>query len=67
MAERRAACHLPDSVHHRPKWQLLVLVLDMLDVQSFFRNPEPQYHCLSSPLTYIRLGGSGRPRRHRRV
>ena len=28
MAERRAACHLPQDVHHRPKWQL---VLDMLD------------------------------------
>jgi SRSO17 transposase len=28
MASRRAACHLPDGVHHRPKWQL---VLDMLD------------------------------------
>jgi SRSO17 transposase len=28
MAERRAACHLPKGVHHRPKWQL---VLDMLD------------------------------------
>jgi len=28
MAERRAACHLPEGVHHRPKWQL---VLDMLD------------------------------------
>jgi SRSO17 transposase len=28
MASRRAACHLPDEVHHRPKWQL---VLDMLD------------------------------------
>jgi SRSO17 transposase len=28
MAARRAACHLPKSVHHRPKWQL---VLDMLD------------------------------------
>jgi SRSO17 transposase len=27
-AERRAACHLPGSVRHRPKWQL---VLDMLD------------------------------------
>jgi SRSO17 transposase len=27
-AARRAACHLPDGVHHRPKWQL---VLDMLD------------------------------------
>jgi SRSO17 transposase len=25
---RRAACHLPDGVHHRPKWQL---VLDMVD------------------------------------
>jgi DDE superfamily endonuclease len=28
MAERRVACHLPEGVHHRPKWQL---VLDMLD------------------------------------
>jgi len=28
MAARRAACHLPDDVHHRSKWQL---VLDMLD------------------------------------
>src|SRR5512132_1144608 len=28
MAPRRAACHLPQDVHHRPKWQL---VLDMLD------------------------------------
>jgi SRSO17 transposase len=28
MAARRAACHLPEEVHHRPKWQL---VLDMLD------------------------------------
>jgi SRSO17 transposase len=28
MASRRAACRLPEGVHHRPKWQL---VLDMLD------------------------------------
>jgi SRSO17 transposase len=28
MATRRAACHLPKGVHHRPKWQL---ALDMLD------------------------------------
>jgi SRSO17 transposase len=28
MATRRTACHLPQDVHHRPKWQL---VLDMLD------------------------------------
>jgi len=28
MAARRAACRLPQGVHHRPKWQL---VLDMLD------------------------------------
>src|SRR6266566_4815550 len=28
MATRRAACHLPQDIHHRPKWQL---VLDMLD------------------------------------
>ena len=27
-ADRRAACHVPDSVHHRPKWRL---VLDMVD------------------------------------
>ena len=26
--ERRAACHVPDQVRHRPKWQL---VLDMVD------------------------------------
>lgn len=28
MATRRVACQLPEGVHHRPKWQL---VLDMLD------------------------------------
>src|SRR6266567_3777118 len=28
MAARRAACHLPEGVRHRPKWQL---VLDLLD------------------------------------
>jgi SRSO17 transposase len=28
MTKRRAACRLPEQVHHRPKWQL---VLDMLD------------------------------------
>jgi SRSO17 transposase len=28
MAERRTACHVPKQVRHRPKWQL---VLDMLD------------------------------------
>ena len=28
MATRRAACQLPDEVHHRPKWRL---ALDMLD------------------------------------
>jgi hypothetical protein len=31
MAERRAACHLPDSVHHRPKWQLVLDLVDELD------------------------------------
>jgi SRSO17 transposase len=31
MAERRAACHLPDSVHHRPKWQLVLDMVDELD------------------------------------
>ena len=30
MAARRAACHLPDEVHHRPKWQLVLDVLDEL-------------------------------------
>jgi SRSO17 transposase len=31
MAPRRAACHLPDSVHHRPKWQLVLDMVDELD------------------------------------
>jgi SRSO17 transposase len=30
MATRRAACHLPAAVHHRPKWQLVVDMLDEL-------------------------------------
>ena len=30
MATRRAACHLPEGVHHRPKWQLVVDMLDEL-------------------------------------
>jgi SRSO17 transposase len=30
MATRRAACHLPKQVHHRPKWQLVVDMLDEL-------------------------------------
>ncbi len=30
MAARRAACHLPEGVHHRPKWQLVVDMLDEL-------------------------------------
>jgi SRSO17 transposase len=30
MAPRRAACHLPEGVHHRPKWQLVVDMLDEL-------------------------------------
>jgi SRSO17 transposase len=29
--ERRAACHLPDAVRHRPKWQLVLDMLDELD------------------------------------
>jgi SRSO17 transposase len=34
---RRATCHLPDSVHHRPKWQL---VLDMVDeLEGWGRSP----------------------------
>jgi SRSO17 transposase len=31
MAERRAACHLPEHVHHRPKWQLVLDMADELD------------------------------------
>ena len=31
MRERRAACHLPEQVHHRPKWQLVLDMLDELD------------------------------------
>jgi SRSO17 transposase len=30
MATRRAACRLPEGVHHRPKWQLVVDMLDEL-------------------------------------
>jgi SRSO17 transposase len=30
MAPRRAACHLPAQVHHRPKWQLVLEMLDEL-------------------------------------
>jgi SRSO17 transposase len=30
MAPRRAACHLPERVHHRPKWQLVLEMLDEL-------------------------------------
>jgi SRSO17 transposase len=28
--QRRAACHLPEQIHHRPKWQLVVDMLDEL-------------------------------------
>jgi SRSO17 transposase len=38
MATRRAACHLPEQVHHRPKWQL---VLDMLDELAGFKLSPP--------------------------
>jgi SRSO17 transposase len=38
MATRRAACHLPEGVHHRPKWQL---VLDMLDELGGFKLSPP--------------------------
>jgi SRSO17 transposase len=31
MAERRTACHLPEQVHHRPKWQLVLDMVDELD------------------------------------
>jgi SRSO17 transposase len=31
MAERRAACHMPEHVHHRPKWQLVLDMVDELD------------------------------------
>jgi SRSO17 transposase len=30
MATRRVACHLPQDVHHRPKWQLVVDMLEEL-------------------------------------
>ena len=29
--QRRDACHLPEQVHHRPKWQLVLDMLDELD------------------------------------
>src|SRR5512132_732582 len=38
MADRRAACHLPEGMHHRPKWQL---VLDMLDELGGWQLPRP--------------------------
>jgi SRSO17 transposase len=38
MASRRVACHLPEGVHHRPKWQL---VLDMLDELAGFKLHPP--------------------------
>jgi SRSO17 transposase len=31
MGARRAACHLPEDVRHRPKWQLALDMLDELD------------------------------------
>jgi SRSO17 transposase len=31
MAPRRAACHLPGDVHHRPKWRLVLDMVDELD------------------------------------
>jgi SRSO17 transposase len=31
MATRRAACQVPERVHHRPKWQLVLDMLDELD------------------------------------
>jgi SRSO17 transposase len=31
MAERRAACQLPERVRHRPKWQLVLDMVDELD------------------------------------
>jgi SRSO17 transposase len=30
LATRRAACRLPEEVHHRPKWQLVLAMLDEL-------------------------------------
>jgi SRSO17 transposase len=30
-AERRAACRVPERVRHRPKWQLVLDMLDELD------------------------------------
>jgi SRSO17 transposase len=30
-AERRATCHLPERVRHRPKWQLVLDMVDELD------------------------------------
>ena len=36
--QRRVACHVPEQVHHRPKWQL---VLDMLDELAGFKLHPP--------------------------
>ena len=40
MGARRAACHLPEDVRHRPKWQLALDMLDELD-QWDLRPPVP--------------------------
>lgn len=37
MAAQRAACHLPEHVHHRPNWQPVVHMLDELAGWSFRR------------------------------
>ena len=47
MAARRAACQLPEGVHHRPKWQL---VLDMCDELAGWdlRPPAGEAHSLAA-------------------
>ena len=53
-AERRAACRVPERVRHRPKWQLVLDMLDELDQWGFPRR------CWSPTPATARLVSSAR-------
>src|SRR5512132_1706630 len=58
MAARRAACQLPAGVHHRPKWQL---VLDMLDELAGWDLVAPVLLADSAMARSASSAGAGRP------
>jgi SRSO17 transposase len=60
MAARRAACHLPDEVHHRPKWQL---VLDLLDELAGWELHPPVLLADSGTAWSVRSAGGWTPAR----